>query len=129
MNQQIIHTSTKEKIIELLKLHSLTVQAVKNMGFKLYIRHERNVRDEINPIYASLSEIRQHNLQDLIKPRGGTTIAEIIDPETEIVIVQRSECSLKDTYVRSVGINYALRRALRDLYARIIHKEESPNSE
>lgn len=129
MNQKTQSMSTKEKIVQLLKSHNITVQAVKSMGFGLYISHSRNVGDIIEPIYTTLSEIRKNHIQDYISARGGITTAELIDNETGITIMQRAKCSVYDPYVKSVGINYALRRALRDLYNRLNHKENSSNSE
>ena len=127
-------TDTKQTIINLLKSKQLTVQAVKNAGFKLFINHYRYLikgEDAFGQTLAlkPLAELRQNLLQYHITARGGMTFAEIVDPETGYSITATANCSKQDVYIRRVGIEYALRRALRDLYDRLNHRDNSPNSE
>lgn len=127
-------TDTKQTIINLLKEKNLSVQLVKEAGFKLFINHYRYLvteEDEFGNtlVLKPLADLREHLLQYYITAKGGVTFAEIICPETGYSITANAECSKQDVYVRRVGINYALRRALRDLYDRINHRDNSPNSE
>lgn len=52
----------------------------------------------------------------VVSPRGGRTVAKILDPRGVVIAVGVSVCSVKDGYSRKIGRPIALGRALKILY-------------
>jgi len=121
----------KQKIIELLKNHNLTVESVQKAGFRVYISHFRYLNFSkdglrIAPLHTINLDDRIHGA---IKPKGGKTVVEIVDKETGFSLRGEADCSVKDAYVKNVGINLAINRVLRNMLVEIRRKDNLVHSE
>ncbi len=117
----------KQRIIELLKQKQLTVEAAQKAGFKTYILHSRyrHIEDDkyvLEPFYQIDKADREGSS---LLPRGGECEIELVDNESGVNAKAVSICSLADTYVKSVGIQYGIRRALREMLYNIRHAQET----
>lgn len=115
-----MNTKLKDSIIALLKTHNLTVETVQKTGFKVYISHYRYRRyshdneDQVL-VRTPLFEMDKYTRETELYPKGGETKIEIIDNESGVAETAMAICNLSDPYVKSVGIRYALTRALRKM--------------
>lgn len=126
----------KDKIINLLKSRELTVEAVRQLGFKTYITHNRNRQIDAVGIFGYVEEplfqIDKSDRQFNLIAYGGCTEVEVVDEKTGIQAKAIAICSPRDTYEKRIGIAYGLRRAFRDILGQIRNlecKDEKPYTE
>ena len=74
-------------------------------GLRVKFRHERAYHDPLFDIEDSFS----------LSPKGGKTIARILDADENLVAEGVAVCSAKDNFSRPLGRKIALGRALRAL--------------
>lgn len=105
---------------------------LKNQGFRSVFTTRRYIRDsaaqkdldewgvEYNfiPVLDNpekIQDIRKWNLTHLIAPYGGEVEIEITNTKTGETATGRAACSLKERFVKKVGIHLALERAIEQL--------------
>ncbi len=111
-----MNTNTKQTIINLLKEKHLSVEKLQQAGFRSFITHWRYHKIshdvlEMEPQYI----IDEKGHRGEICAKGGKTYVELEEKNSGISAFGEAECSLQDPYVKNTGINYAIRRALRNM--------------
>lgn len=89
-------------------------------GFRVeynYIRPKVSVFVE-SPFFEGMFERRQ-----VISPKGGTTIASVRDEYGNLVASGRARCAKSDRFVKRIGRDIALGRALEELEGWLDYQE------
>jgi len=76
------------------------VEKLRKAGWKVYIQHTRIAKSSCG--------------KDLILPKGGETVVEIISPNG-LRGWGVAQCSLKDNFCKKTGYTFAIERAIIDL--------------
>ena len=100
-----------------IKSHN-TIHELRKLGYWVGVTHLRNDKygqmpfknkHEIKAYYAS-KPIRD---KDIISPKGGATIVEIVPPSKDKYFSSQAICNMKDTFNRRVALNICLGRIFK----------------
>lgn len=82
-------------------------------GLGVRYHHVRNYRPFTGPLkFSALGSYQTTH----VDPRGGQTVAQIIDLDTEVVVAEGvARCHTKDNYNKAIGRRIALGRAVKAL--------------
>lgn len=87
------------------------VNTLKAAGWKVSVRHYRTL-SYAPTTYFGMDEIKKFGLQDVLSHFGGKTIATVSSDDDTFVV--ESKCSNKDRFIRRVGTNIVLARAIKE---------------
>jgi hypothetical protein len=84
----------------------VTIQSLRQAGFKVRVLHTRNKQSTQHLGFGS---------RNILSGKGGATKIEITTPDTETTVAGVAKCSDKDSFNRKLGNEIALGRALAKL--------------
>ena len=91
-----------------------TLQQLRDAGFKVYVNHHRRTQYGESIWEDTIRGIREAEKAGLpILPTGGKTIVTIKDGAGDFVTAGVAECSDRDPYNKTIGLQIALGRALK----------------
>ena len=85
----------------------VTIQSLRQAGFKVRVLHTRQYEPIVGRISSNFEEKQ-------LSSKGGYTRIDITTPDKETTVVGIAKCSLKDSFNRKLGNEIALGRALTE---------------
>jgi len=88
----------------------MTVEQLRKSGYRVFVTHRRYYPNIPSPLTKD-EAIIYHTQPE---PKGGVTTIEIYHHD-DLLASGYANCSFKDNFVRRLGVNIALGRALKNL--------------
>lgn len=85
------------------------ISELRQNGYRIYIFHERIRKNRWVNVNCTTKV-----LQEVISPKGGSTVVELISPEGD-KFIGIADCNNRDCYNKKRGLAIALGRAVKEM--------------